>query len=99
MIACEHNEDKEFEKSVEWDSLSTYRRKTISFESLLPEGALPYVHAVGSSDELEELLTTLEDCMNGLDYRRLMPKVRRFFPAAWFRDVDFCEAPTLRAIG
>lgn len=98
MIATEFDEDKEFERAYEWDARSATRRGTMLFGDLLPEGALPYVQSVASKDELHELLTALEGCMSGLEYRRLLPKMRGFYPQRWLRETELRPAAKLQAI-
>lgn len=98
MIAYDFDEEKEFEKAYEWDALSATQRGTTLFGDLLPQGALPYVQSVASKDELHELLMTLQECMSGLEYRRLIPKVRRFYPKRWLRETELRPSAKLQAV-
>ena len=93
---CE--DDKEFEKGVEWNAYRSITRHEISFDDLLPEGALPYVHGCSSAQELHELLDVLKSCMTGLDYDRLLPKMTKFFPRDWIRSSELGRLPALYAV-
>ena len=93
---CE--DDKEFEKGVEWNAYRSITRHEINFGDLLPEGALPYVHGCSSAHELHELLDVLQSCMTGLEYDRLLPKMKRFFPREWMRSSELGGRPLLYAV-
>lgn len=98
MTRYDYQDDKEFEKGVEWDAYRSVTRQQVSFEDMLPEGALPYVHGCNSAQELHELLDVLRSCMTGLEYDRLLPRVHRFFPSDWMRNSDREARPILRAV-
>ena len=98
MTPYECENDKEFEKGVEWDAYRSITRNEISFGDLLPDGALPYVHGCSSEKELHELLDVLQSCMSGLEYDRLLPKMKKFFPRDWMRPTELGGRPLLYAV-
>ena len=98
MTPYECENDKEFEKGVEWNAYRSITRSEISFQDLLPEGALPYVHGCNSAAELHELLDVLKSCMTGLEYDRLIPKMKKFFPRTWMRPTELKGRALLRAV-
>ena len=94
MERCPADETKLWEKTRERSAAEVRRMFLTDWGPAVPEEALPYLQTVATPEDLRELGDALRECMSGIEFVRILPRMRRTY-GPLFRKSGLQDRPIL----